>query len=380
MNFLNKFLIKISFVLIYSLTFISIAICQKGSGFRYRAVSKSLISKYYSSNNKTSYPSGAYVLNQNSFSNNIEKNTNLLQNVLNTNKTVVLPNITLLVAKGGITLNSNNTLVFQSDSKLIIEKNNLPSYELIKIHNVSNVQIINANLEGDRNNHIGSKGEWGYGISIRNSSNVLINNFRIENFWGDGIAIGYGVTKSSRNIVIKNGYLDNNRRNGLSVMNVVGLTVNNVLVSNTNGINPMFGVDFEPNNIHDNLNSISLNNIYSFNNANGGLMLTFSKLKSKTKKNVSFTLNNFTDIGSPNGLMLAGVPKDAPGLEGNISISNVILDGNKNPITGRTVNNRKVKVDIDGLAVRNPVNKNVTHKEIKRVFDLKSNYSVKFSQ
>lgn len=379
MNLLNKQ--KKIIIVLFSLllAFFSELKAQKDIKFIYKEVSNSLIGQYYNSNKSVVIPNNAYKIGKELKQNDsAANNTRTLQECLNKNEIVVLPNYPLMITKDGLKLNSNNVLIFQPNSKLTIEDNNLEYYELLKIHNVQHVKILNARLSGDRKGHGSSKGEWGYGISIRNSSDVLIDNFSIDNFWGDGIAIGYGSTKANKNIVLKNGYLNNNRRNGLSVMNVDGLTVENLLVSNTNGTKPMFGIDFEPNNTSDHLNNISLNNIYTYNNANGGLMLTFSRLKTNTPKTIGFTLNNFKDSGSPNGLMLAGVPKEATGLKGSIKLNNIMLDNNVSPITGRTINNKNVFVDIQNVSINNPRNKNVDHKEVKRVFDLKQNYSIKF--
>lgn len=361
------------------LTLFSEIKAQKDIKFSYREVSKSLIGQYYNPSKNVTIPNNAYKAEKDIKQNDRAiNNTSTLQDCLNQNVVVVLPNYPIIITKDGLKLNSNNVLIFQPNSKLTIENNNLDYYELLKIHNVHNIKILNARLSGDRKGHSSSKGEWGYGISIRNSSDVVIDNFFIDNFWGDGIAIGYGNTKTNKNIVIKNGYLNNNRRNGLSVMNIDGLLVEKLLVSNTNGTNPMFGIDFEPNNASDNLNNITLNNIYTYNNANGGLMLTFSKMKTSTSKTIDFNLNNFKDVGSPNGLMLAGIPKEATGLKGNIKLNNISLDNNVSPITGRTIYNKNVFVDIQNVSVVNPQNKNINHKEIKRVFDLKNNYSIKF--
>ncbi|SMP15481.1 hypothetical protein [Chryseobacterium profundimaris] len=379
MNLLNKQKKIIMILFLLLLTLFSEIKAQKDIKFLYKEVSNSLIGQYYNPSKNVTIPNNAYKAEKDIKQNDRAiNNTSTLQDCLNQNVVVVLPNYPIIITKDGLKLNSNNVLIFQPNSKLTIENNNLDYYELLKIHNVHNIKILNARLSGDRKGHSSSKGEWGYGISIRNSSDVVIDNFFIDNFWGDGIAIGYGNTKTNKNIVIKNGYLNNNRRNGLSVMNIDGLLVEKLLVSNTNGTNPMFGIDFEPNNASDNLNNITLNNIYTYNNANGGLMLTFSKMKTSTSKTIDFNLNNFKDVGSPNGLMLAGIPKEATGLKGNIKLNNISLDNNISPITGRTIYNKNVFVDIQNVSVVNPQNKNINHKEIKRVFDLKNNYSIKF--
>lgn len=375
MNFLNNVIYLIALLL-------STTLSAQQNKFVYKEISSDLRDKYYTPVS-IQIPKGVYNL-----ANDINKHhklsirevTKIIQDCISTHDVVILPDFPVTVSKEGLLLKNNSTLIFQRNSQLIIENNDLAYYELIKIHDITNVKILNARLTGDRKNHLGQKGEWGYGISIRNASNVVIRNFYIDSFWGDGIAIGYGTTKTNKSINIENGVLDNNRRNGLSVMNVDGLKVSNLLVANTNGTNPMFGIDFEANNRLDNLNNIQLRNIFTYNNANGGLMLTFSKLKSNMPKTIGFSLSNYKDVGSPHGLMLAGVPKEATGLKGKVMLDNIILEDNLIPITGRTVHNNNVSVNINNLKVVKPKNKNMTNTEIKRVFDLKKNYSLTFQQ
>lgn len=376
MNFFNRlFLVGFAIILITNFAFSQTA----DNTFKYQAVSQNMVSNYYSPKNlKGSSEGGVFASKYLTGKESPHQATQILQRLIDKNSKVILPNQSLTISTEGLSLKSNSILVFQGESQLKIIDNNLDYYQLLKIHNVTNVKIYNANIKGDRNGHKSKTGEWGYGISIRESKNVVIENSRITDFWGDGIAIGYSNTGTSEGIVIKNAFLDNNRRNGISVMNVNGLLLENVYVANTHGTLPMFGIDFEPNNASDNLNNIKLNNVYTFNNLKGGLMITFNNLKPKSAKNINFEISNFTDKNSHQGILIAGIPKEAYQLRGNIKLFNITLDGNDRPITGRTIYNNAVNVDIKDLNITNPKNKNVTHSEVNRVFKTKKNYSIRF--
>lgn len=375
-NYIFKQLMVGGIAILFCLPWVSQA--QQTKQFNYQSLNPSLIGSFYDEGRRANIPPNGYDLSKDLIKGRkASVNTQIIQQALNQNKIVILPNFPILISKQGLTLNTGNVLVFRVGSELVMEPNDLEYYQLLKIHNVSNVKIFNAKLKGDRNKHLSSEGEWGYGISIRSSSNILIDNFYIYNFWGDGIAIGYGTTSTSQYITLKNGFIDNNRRNGISVMNVNHLNADKILIANTNGTNPMFGIDFEPNNKQDNLNNIVLNNINTYNNAKGGLMLTFSNLKAQQPKEIGFTLTNYKDIGSPIGILLAGIPSEATGLYGKIKLDHIILEKNSSPIKGRTIYNDKVTIDIDNLDLVAPLNENWTDKEVKRVFDLKKNYSLK---
>lgn len=382
MNLLNK---RICYAVLVLFFFLSIKSFSQGKeDFVYKKLDSSLIEQYYNYNYKPNLPKDAFlaekVLNQKQ---STVVNTIELQKSLNTQQIVVLPNYPITIGKDGISLNSNNTLIFQSKSQLIMEANDLDRYQLIRIHDVSNVKVVNAKLKGDRQAHSRTTGEWGYGISISTSNNVVIENAKIEGFWGDGIAIGDGridVKKNFvNNITLKNIYLDNNRRNGLSILNVRGLNIDKLLVSNTNGTEPMFGIDIEPNNANANLEDIKFSDVYTYNNANGGFMITFNKMRRDFEKKIEIVIDNYTDVQSLNGFYFAGVPKEAVNIQGFLKINGLVLKNNgKQPLTGKVINTDKFKVLIDKLMIVEPVNKNIHKKEVKRVFDTKLNYNIKF--
>src|SRR5690606_9796269 len=115
--------------------------------------------------------------------------TSLLQNLIYKYKKVILPNFSITINKMGVTLPSNCEIFFQPKSVLIMEANNQTNYQVLRIHNVENIKLFNPTIIGDKRNHIGYKGEWGMGISIKSSKNITILNSKISECWGDGIYI-----------------------------------------------------------------------------------------------------------------------------------------------------------------------------------------------
>src|SRR5690606_16040148 len=110
------------------------------------------------------------------------------------------------------------------------------------IINAENVKVNNAYLIGDKDKHLGTKGEWGMGINILSSSNVNIINPKIKKTWGDGIYIGElslakqkNIKKKSftnTNINIKEGSIDDCLRNGISIISGVNILVDGVTIQN----------------------------------------------------------------------------------------------------------------------------------------------------
>lgn len=128
--------------------------------------------------------------------------TAIIQDVIDRNSCVVFPDFPLLINSKGLTLISNSKLFFGKKSKLFLLGNDEAGYEVLRIHNINDVSLYAPTIIGERDAHIGTKGEWGMGISIRGSEEVNIYNANISNCWGDGIYIGTG-KGINKNIVIK---------------------------------------------------------------------------------------------------------------------------------------------------------------------------------
>lgn len=254
-----------------------------------------------------------------------------IQKGITENENVKMPNFPVLIAGTGLTLKDNSVIYFLKQSKLILKENALTNYEVLKIHNLKNVTIYNPNIYGDRNKHTGTKGEWGMGISIKSSSDVTIYNPVIQNCWGDGIYIGNDKI-SPVDITIKGGYINNNRRNGISIISGKNIKISDVAISNTNGTLPMSGIDVEPNNNSNILEEINLDNIYTFNNAENGIGVILIYLIGEKQKEVSLNINSHVDEKSKRGFLMGGnklsYPNNIKPLGGSVRVNNPVWKDN----------------------------------------------------
>lgn len=279
--------------------------------------------------------------------------TSYIQQGINAETNVILPNFPIMVNYNGLKLRSNQTLIFNKNSKLILQKNSKTNYQIISINSIQNVKVYYANIVGDRKNHLDNKGEWGMGIDIRLSKNITLINPTIIDCWGDGICIG--ASTPSENVVIKNAFLDNNRRNGLTVGSVKGLQVTNFISANTNGARPMAGIDIEPNNNNDIIENLVFDNVYTYNNQLRGLLVAILSLKGNNPKLVTMTFNNHIDIGSNHAIGLSLKGKNiGQDLTGSIVFNNPIWRNNsKDFIQNYDLNDNKVQVLIKNPKVTN---------------------------
>lgn len=221
--------------------------------------------------------------------------TDYLQKALYENKNILMPNFPILINDKGLEIPNNRTIVFNLKSLIRLSPSSKTNYQILRVHNKNNIVIHSPKIEGDRYSHLNLKGEWGMGISILSSSNISVYNSYIKNCWGDGIYVGQAKGIVNKNIKIKYGLINNNRRNGISIISVDGLEISNVIIANTNGTSPESGLDFEPNNNTEELKNIKVNNLYTFNNKTNGVVFYLARLRGVKQKEISVDINNHTD-------------------------------------------------------------------------------------
>jgi len=170
---------------------------------------------------------------------------NAVNKVANTGGTVFVPNGTYMVdALTSLNLKSNMTLSLEANAILKAIPNSSDSYAIVEVGDVSNVNIIGGTIQGERANHSGSGGEWGMGVQIDSSTNVVVERVTARDTWGDGFYISGEST--NKNITICTVTADNNRRQGISIEFVDGLVIKNSVFKGTNGTAPADGLDVEP--------------------------------------------------------------------------------------------------------------------------------------
>lgn len=277
--------------------------------------------------------------------------TEELQKLINQHKNILLPNHSIYINKNGISLNDNSVLIGQPNTKLIMLANEEIDFAVINIENVTNIQIKNIHIIGDKNKRNSEiRGEWGHGISIKNSENIIIEGVKIEKTIGDGIYIGQINNKPSENIIVSKTVIDNVRRNGVSITSGKNIILDSLFVSNTNGTDPMYGIDIEPNNNRDFIQNIKLRNIITYNNKNGGLNININKLgKGENQKDISVFVDNYKDFYSHTGFYLSNITIGIENLSGIIKLNNFNLYYNHTPFKFKSSTAKNVSIKVKNI-------------------------------
>lgn len=190
---------------------------------------------------------------------------------------------TLVVPRGdyridverSIVLHSNMLLLMDPAATLAALATHTSLYRMIRVWHVSNVRIVGGRLVGERRLHVTEpmpgegQNEQGFGISIQSSSNIVVSDVHVSDFWGDGIWVGaFGSERDERfnqeyldlpkhipsnNVLINHVISTGNRRQGLSIGPVENMTVTNSTFSFSGpgpgpqeATDPMAGIDIEP--------------------------------------------------------------------------------------------------------------------------------------
>ncbi|MDR1748820.1 MAG: right-handed parallel beta-helix repeat-containing protein [Spirochaetaceae bacterium] len=159
------------------------------------------------------------------------------------------------------------------------------------------------------------KSQWRHGISIRECESVTIEGLTIRFTGGDGVYLGQAKGEEvNRNIVLKDLRLEDNHRQGVSVISVEGFIMEGCIVTGTKGTQPMAGIDFEPNSNANSLTGCVIRDTVFENNSGAGILFYFHKLKAKHPP-VDITFENCISRNNMMSVLMLSVPR---GLRGSI--------------------------------------------------------------
>jgi Pectate lyase superfamily protein len=193
-----------------------------------------------------------------------------------TGGTVLVPKGTYMidaVAENRLSLKSEMTLKLSKDATLKAIPNDSKKYSILLISGVSNVTVTGGTLEGDRKEHKGESGEWGFGIRIdKDASHIVVSGMIAKNMWGDGFYV-----EGASDVSFCSVTADANRRQGLSVIAADGLLVLNSTFKNTRGTRPSAGIDFEPDDPDQKVNNVQIEKSQFLDNAGPGVLIAARK-------------------------------------------------------------------------------------------------------
>jgi hypothetical protein len=195
-----------------------------------------------------------------------------IDKIAGTGGAVLVPDGTYLVDAAGknrLSLKSNMTLKLSDRATLKAIANDSSSYAVLSISGQSNVAVIGGTLEGDRREHLGKSGQWGLGIRIdRGARHIVVSGVTSKEMWGDGFYV-----QGAADVKFCGVIADNNRRQGLSIIEVDRLVVTNSAFKNTQGTLPAAGIDLEPDRATHQITNVRISNSRFIDNAGAGIQI-----------------------------------------------------------------------------------------------------------
>ncbi len=148
--------------------------------------------------------------------------------------------------------------------------------------------------------------KWRHTLTILGSDNVTVEGLTLKESGGDGIYIGSGSWRRSgyphyigfpgfsSNVLIRDVVCESHYRQGIGIVSVDNLTIENCTFSNTVGASPKSGIDFTPNDVSCLLSNIIIRNSLVEGNDGSGINFNFSYLTQTGSDPVSILFDNVT--------------------------------------------------------------------------------------
>ncbi len=242
---------------------------------------------------------------------------------------------------------SNKVIIWEKGTILQAKKGAFEKYDkLLSINKSHNITLIGYGATLQMNKAEYNDGQWRHCLGIFNSENINVYGFTIRDSGGDGIKVdAHKAPFYSKNIHIKDCVLDNNRRQGISIISAENLLMENCIIKNTTGTNPQSGVDLEPNRATQRLVNIRIRNVEVFNNTGYGLLMWLTNMDS-TSLPVSVRFENCRVTGNGRGgIRVRNIGDNSP--KGLIEYSNCTIEnnsGNALEITNKSSTSAEVKL------------------------------------
>ncbi len=219
-----------------------------------------------------------------SFGFNAEDATECLQKALDSGaKKVIVDNVGKPWVVRPLKLHGNQTVHFEKNVLVIAKKDEFKAKNdcLFTARHADHLVLegeAGATLMMRKKDYLDfskyEKAEWRSILNLLGCSDVTVRGLKLASSGGDGIYISDGGYQRPmcRNILIENCVIDDNHRQGISVISVIGLTVRKCIISNTFGTEPQAGIDCETNNRQEYQQNILVEDTVFRGNGGGGFV------------------------------------------------------------------------------------------------------------
>ncbi len=234
---------------------------------------------------------------------------------------------------------SNLTLVFEAGAEVIAKKGEFMGTGdcLLSFHNATNVTLRGSKGSALRMNRWDyhadpyKRGEWRHALCFRSCSDITVEGLTVAESGGDGIYFGVNenTREPNRNITVRNCRLDQNYRQGVSVISADGFLAEGCSMTGTKGTWPSAGIDFEPNHPWEVITNCVMRDCVCEGNAGSGIDVALGPLGPSSRP-ISVLVENCRFSGNSRGFRFSNPFVGAANLPrgGLVSMTNCLFSAN----------------------------------------------------
>ncbi|OAV44769.1 right-handed parallel beta-helix repeat-containing protein [Lewinella sp. 4G2] len=210
----------------------------------------------------------------------------------------------------------------------------------------------------------GDPGGFRHLLNFGGCTNISVIGLELRDSGGDGIQVSKNFQDGGKdfceNVVIRDCFLDNNYRQGISITGGKNVLIENCEVTNTEGALPSSGIDFEPSFPEEVIQNCVVRNCRITDNAGRGIQNGFGKSDATTPPiKVLIEDTYIARNGTSNSRVKAGgitLNVGNNGVTGNVTVRNVLIEDQ--PYDGLFLKSApaSVTVDLENVILRNVAN------------------------
>jgi len=252
--------------------------------------------------------------------------TNVLQQGINLSaamgKPLEVPASPVPYQVGPLTFPSNTTVIFDPGVTVQARPGFGTNDKLLNLYGVSNVHIQGNNTVFLMRKPEYTSGESRHCLDIEGSSGVTVSGISCNGSGGDGLYIGAGPVGYSSNISVSDSTFSDNRRQGMSIISAVNVTISRCNFSGTQGTAPSDGIDIEPNSPGDQLQNILIEDSTTTGNAGNGIAIDPRNLNASSAPVSIQILRNTSSRNVGSGYYVTNQNSGNNGGTGSITVLN----------------------------------------------------------
>jgi len=286
--------------------------------------------------------------------NGVTNETRLWQKMIDdpTIKTIYFPKPAVSYRINKLILKSNKAFVFEDGTQIKGLGLLKDGERMFRIYDVENISFTGTNVVISDVKVNYTTGEQRHIFLIQGSKNIRIEGISANDSGSDGFYVGASPQNPySENVILRDCIADNNRRQGMSIISVVNMLVENCIFRNTKGIAPSAGIDLEPNSVTDRYQNLRFINCKTENNDGDGMLVLFSNNTGSIYP-VDIVIENMISVGSETALQFANCRGK---LGGEIMVKNFHSQNSKsNGIRVRNWSANGPRISVQNSTVSNP--------------------------